>query len=193
MLGSIKYNLAHLLDFRGRDARQTFWYFVLFVYVLNIGLSMLVAIPLYVRMVSRMIAAAQTDPEAVEQIMPSMVTDMLGPIMWLGVLSGVLYLVLLGGAFTRRLHDSGLPGWWGLIPAIFQLVSLATLPSMIDAMKEFMTITPGESPLGQMQLMQQQFGLASLAGWVPVIAVIALGVRKSAVGPNRYGEAPVRF
>jgi uncharacterized membrane protein YhaH (DUF805 family) len=33
MLASIKYNLSHLLDFSGRDARQTFWYYVLFLFI----------------------------------------------------------------------------------------------------------------------------------------------------------------
>jgi hypothetical protein len=37
MLGAIKYNLSHLLDFSGRDARQTFWYYVLFLVMLDIA------------------------------------------------------------------------------------------------------------------------------------------------------------
>ena len=31
MLAAIKHNLANLFNFTGRDARQTFWYYVLFV------------------------------------------------------------------------------------------------------------------------------------------------------------------
>ena len=34
MLGAIKYNLANLTNFSGRDARQTFWYYVLFLVII---------------------------------------------------------------------------------------------------------------------------------------------------------------
>jgi len=193
MLASIKYNLRHLLDFSGRDARQTFWYFVLFLYVANMGLSLIITIPLMATMMSRIVAAAQTgDPETVDQMMPQMMGDFIGPILWLSVISGVFFVVLLSAAFTRRLHDSNLPGW-GLGVLVLYLASLARIPSMIEAMKGFMTIQTGENPIVHAQAFQQQIGLISLLGWVPMILFIIFGVRKSTDGPNRYGEAPVRF
>lgn len=194
MLGSIKYNLRHLLDFSGRDARQTFWYFVLFVYVANMGLSMIVTIPLMATMVSRMVATAQTgDPEMVDQMMPTMMGDFIGPILWLSLVSAIFFIVLLSAAFARRLHDSNLPGWWGLALLVLYLASLARIPSTIEAMKGFLAIQPGENPMVHMQAFQRQIGLSSLLGWVPMILFIILGVRKSTDGPNRYGVAPVRF
>jgi uncharacterized membrane protein YhaH (DUF805 family) len=46
MLGAIKYNLANLFNVSGRDARQTFWYYVLAIVVLHIAASMAISIPM---------------------------------------------------------------------------------------------------------------------------------------------------
>lgn len=71
MLASIKYNFRHLLDFNGRDARQTFWYFVLFVYLVTVAISMVVMIPMMASMFSQVFAAAQqnADPETMNRMM----------------------------------------------------------------------------------------------------------------------------
>ena len=45
MLGSIRYNLANILNFHGRDARPTFWYYVLFLFILQVAIGMVAAIP----------------------------------------------------------------------------------------------------------------------------------------------------
>jgi uncharacterized membrane protein YhaH (DUF805 family) len=194
MWGSIKYNFAHLLDFKGRDARQTFWYFVLFVYVLNTALTIMIAIPAYVEMMSRIFAmsASNPDPEAMQQIMPSMMGELADPMMEASVISAVVFIVLLSAAFTRRLHDSGLRGWWGLIPLAFYVFSILQMPKVFGALKEMPAPSP-EHPFAQIQSMQQEMGINSLIGWIPMIIVIALGVRKSTDGPNEFGEEPVQF
>lgn len=50
MLGAVKYNLANLANFKGRDARQTFWYYVLFLVIVQFAVSMVFTIPMYVSM-----------------------------------------------------------------------------------------------------------------------------------------------
>lgn len=119
--------------------------------------------------------------------------DMMGSIVWVSGVTAVLYILLLAAAFVRRLHDSNLAGWWGLIPAACQIFALSRIPATMDAMKGIMTVSTDPNPYAQMQGFQQQMGITSLVGWVPLIMLVVLGIRKSTDGPNRYGEAPVRF
>ncbi|MBD3814359.1 MAG: DUF805 domain-containing protein, partial [Betaproteobacteria bacterium] len=60
MLGSIKYNLANLANFNGRDARQTFWYYVLFLVVIQFGAGIIAAIPMYSQIFSSAFNGAQS-------------------------------------------------------------------------------------------------------------------------------------
>lgn len=45
MLGAVKYALSNLTNFHGRDARQTFWYWVLAVYIASFALSLVITVP----------------------------------------------------------------------------------------------------------------------------------------------------
>ena len=56
MFEAIKYNLAHLADFTGREDRPTFWWYVLFLLVLDILLGL-----------EPMIAGKSVDAEITDQ------------------------------------------------------------------------------------------------------------------------------
>jgi uncharacterized membrane protein YhaH (DUF805 family) len=43
-----------------------------------------------------------------------------------------------------------------------------------------------------MTMMQGQ-AFDALIGWLPMLIAIVIGVLKSTPGPNRYGDAPVKF
>lgn len=45
MLDAIRHGLSNLLAFAGRDARQAFWYYVLFVYIVTTAISMCISLP----------------------------------------------------------------------------------------------------------------------------------------------------
>jgi uncharacterized membrane protein YhaH (DUF805 family) len=87
----------HYFDFEGRVTRQTFWMFVLWTFIISIG----------VRIVGGMTGMF-----------------MLTPIFNLAVLLPSL------GLGARRLHDTGMSGWWqvvGLIPVIGWLIIIVML------------------------------------------------------------------
>ena len=112
MWGAIKYNLANLTNFNGRDARQTFWYYVLFLVVVQFGLGIVMAIPLYIDIFTQAFNAAQSGMGE-EQVQAMIFTDMAGYMNNQAIVSAVLSLVmvaLLLASFVRRLHDSGKPG-----------------------------------------------------------------------------------
>lgn len=196
MLGAVRHGLVHIFDPRGRDARQTFWYYVLFVVLLRVAGGMAVSIPLTVNMMRAGFQAAQrNDGEAVVQVqMMHQMTGMMQTMAGVGIVIGVVTIVLLAASLARRLHDSGLSGWLVLVPGLSYAVALAMLPVQMDRAIEVMERiqAPGSAANGPMTMMQGQ-GPIALLGWVPVLFVVIFGVLKSTDGPNRYGDEPTRF
>ena len=193
MLGSIKYNLRNLTNFSGRDARQTFWYFVLFIAILRWIAGSFFAVPMMVKMFGTMFSAIKQGarPEALQgQIngeMIAMMQDMVGVSIAIGAVSGLL----LVAALARRLHDSDLSGWWAAAPAVLYIAALGLIPAQIHQAAEILQ-TAGTKPLNPAAMIQQQ-GTLALVAWIPLIMVIVIGVRKSTPGPNRFGESSVSF
>lgn len=201
MLNAIKHGLASVLNGSGRDARQAFWYYVLFLYLVTMAVSMVFIMPI---MMQNMFAGIQQgiaqgqaqgqDPAAaqaaVQAIMVDSMSEMMPKIVWMGVATGIGMLLLLAAAFVRRLHDSGLSGLWALVPAACQAFSVAAMPSQHAAMQEAMRTANLNNPMVGMSMMRGSMGAGQLLAWVAMGVVVALGVRKSSPGPNRFGEAP---
>ena len=205
MLGSIKYNLSHLLDFSGRDARQTFWFYVLFLFVVYLAFSMVAGLLLVGSIVGPIVEIANTGASEQEmdaqvaQMMGGMMGRLMGMVIWFSIAVSAVMDMLLAAAFVRRLHDSDSSGWWALAVLASQIVSTAVMIPMIDAMQGVMAQAMDPANMAdpaRMQAMmagQSRFSLYGLVGWIGPIAVIVFGVLDSTDGPNRYGEAPVRF
>ncbi|WP_336977227.1 DUF805 domain-containing protein [Altererythrobacter fulvus] len=195
MLGSIKYNLSHLASFSGRDARQTFWYYVLFLVLVHFAISMAVSVPMVIAMMQRTFVQAQAGVEE-EIMLGAMMQDMGGWIatsVWIGVAIQLLTMALAAAAFVRRLHDSGRTGWWCALAIACGLGSVAVNISMIDEMQALFALSAADPIAFQQAAMEQRGNPLSLLGWIAPIVVIVFGVMKSTDGPNRYGEAPARF
>ena len=196
MFGSIKYNLSHLLDFTGRDARQTFWYYVLFLAVMKFAAGMAIAIPLMVNMFAQLFNAAKsgvTDQQAINDLMASQMGSWMQTTVPVSIVLGLVVMALFVAAFVRRLHDSDKPGWWVALPVVTQLIALGVSYSSLGKMQDY--VTSAMQHPGTVDALQYQRDMAglSLIGWIGYIAVIVFGVLKSTEGPNRYGDAPVRF
>lgn len=196
MLGAIKHALTNLTNGNGRDSRQTFWFWVLFIVIVRFVAGLVISIPLTAKIASAAMKMAEQgtakDPAVVQAMMTQLVTEDLPRIVWWGMGIAVLTMLLLCASLVRRLHDSDLSGWLVLIPGLIYAVLVARMPGQIDTAIEMMkTVKPG-SPPDMATMMQTQSGMA-LLGWVPVALVIWFGVRKSSEGPNRFGDAPARF
>jgi uncharacterized membrane protein YhaH (DUF805 family) len=194
MLTAIKYNLAHLTDFHGRDARPTFWYYVLFLVLVQIALSLLISVPLTGAMVGDAVVGTQQGvPEAEMQarIMGRM-AGMMRASMWLSVALTLLTTLLLVASFTRRLHDSNKPGWIAGLTALLQLAALGLTIASLDDMIA-MTSAAQAGDLSAIQGMQGKLMLQSLIGWTATIVLIVFGVWPSTPGENRYGPQPVSY
>lgn len=194
MLDAIKYNLANLLNFEGRDARQTFWYYVLFIVILRYAASMLITVPMMINLFGGIFASARqgSDQAVVQQQMASLMADSMPMLFWFAIGVGLVSALLLVAALVRRLHDSDHSGWWAVIPAVLHVTSLAALPMQMRMVQDAIGQISTRPPAGPMEMMRAQ-GAYGLLGWLPIILVIIMGVLKSTPGPNRYGETPVSF
>ncbi len=200
MLGAVKYNLTHLLDFSGRDARQTFWFYVLFVFLVNIAVGMIVTVAMIGRMMGPLIDAAQASAseEVIRAQMGAGMGAMMGSVMWYSLAATVVMILLLAASFVRRLHDSNRSGWWGLLVLAAQAAGIFVSFKMIGVMQEIMTAAmSGPTPMTpvEMQALMQGHNINAYAGvgWLAPLIVIVFGVMDSTEGPNRYGAEPVRF
>ncbi len=195
MLGSIKYNLANIFNFHGRDARPTFWYYVLFLFILQVAIGMIAAIPMYVDLVSGAVEAVKTgaSEQNMEAAMFGRMSGQMHTQMLVSVVIGAVSSVLFSAAFVRRLHDSGKPGWWlllVLVPYLASLIiSVMNFDTTIALTERMVTATDPD----QRVALQSQLYQYSLLGWIAYIPVLVFGLWKSDPGPNRYGEEPVRF
>jgi uncharacterized membrane protein YhaH (DUF805 family) len=196
MLGAVKYALSNLTNLHGRDARQTFWYWVLAVYIAAFALSLVVTIP---SMIAAMGEAFQTatrnpdNPAAIEAVMNAQMSGMISSTMWLSLATSAATLLLLAASTVRRLHDSDLSGWWALVPGGVQLAVLVLMPAQIANMTQLVAGASGTGPNLAADPYGVMFTASGLLAWLPWIALIALGVRKSSEGANRYGETSVSY
>lgn len=189
MINETKHCLKNVTNFEGRDARQTFWFYVLFLVLLQFAISMLAAIPTMASAIGSSFEAAQAgmDPERMEARIMAEMAGSLGTMMWVGIASSVAITLLFVAAFVRRLHDAGYTGWLVLVPVVIQALAMYAQVDQTAQLQEI--FASGASP-EQMQAMQLEATSNPLnyISWLGYLFVIVFGVFKSQPGPNRYGE-----
>ena len=191
MLTAIKYNLANLGNFKGREGRSSFWFYVLFLVIIQIAISFLISIAMTGPMMGDVFSAAQQG--ASEADIQRRMFDRLAGLMrvsaWTSAVLTLVMVALLFAAFARRLHDSNKPGWIAGLTALIQLAGVAIQIASIDnAVRVVMMARSGDA--AGIQEAQGALMLNGLVGWIPVILVIVFGAWPSTDGENRYGPEP---
>lgn len=193
LVGAVRHGLRNLASFSGRDPRQQFWFYALFVYALGTVAGMVTMVPLMASAFARMQRFAAEHPELTEVRSgpghysirvkgdhPELMPDMSLFFIVVAAVS-VVSVLLLAAAVTRRLHDRGMTGWWGLLPLPFLGTGLILFPRM------FSSAMLGAEPDMQM------FGLLFVNNLV-YLGLLGLLIwalcGKSDPGSNRYGPAP---
>jgi len=121
MQGAIGSGFRELLNFSGRTSRGQFWPYCGVV----LGLAFAANAALFTVVIGG--AAASDDPNT----FPSFTGLVWGVIVW-----GGAAIFLLAAAVTRRLHDTGRSGWWGLLPLPFVLAGLFLMMSFANQILE---------------------------------------------------------
>jgi uncharacterized membrane protein YhaH (DUF805 family) len=192
MLEAIKFNLAHLADFTGREDRPTFWWYVLFLVIVDIVLGIVVGGPMVIGSMSAAFHAAQSGASQ-QEIQAQMLQRMSGQIfgmVWISAAIKVLIMALSVAAFVRRLHDSNNSGWWAALAVAAQVAVFAVNYSMLGPMRDAMASAWSAGDLQAMTQQQANMRWLGLLGLIAPLIVLVFGVMKSSPGPNRYGEAP---
>lgn len=192
MLDAIKYNLTHLFDFRAREDRPTFWWYVLFLVILDIVLGLIVSGPMIVGSISAAIHAAQSgaSEDAIRAETLQQVSGQIYTMVWVSGAIKLLMIVLSVGAFVRRLHDSNNSGWWAALAIAAQVLVFAVNYTMLGTVRDTMSAAAASGEVSGLALQQSHLAWLGLLGWIAPIVIIVFGVMNSSSGPNRYGEAP---
>ncbi|MDU9007119.1 DUF805 domain-containing protein [Sedimentitalea todarodis] len=162
---SVKTCLSKYVVFSGRARRSEYWWFVLFVFLVNVGLVVIGAV------------LFGTDPETGQG------SNLLTSVFQLAIMLPML------AAGWRRLHDTGRPGWYLLLPLAF---SLATMIMLLTGVAVFSVVESGSENSEALR------GPAALIGGAGLMAMYAIQLglsivmiwwltRPSQEGTNAYG------
>ena len=192
MIEAVKHNLSNLTNFDGRDARSTFWWYVLFLLVVNFVAGMIISIPLMVSAVGSTMEAVQNgaDPGNIETVFGDEMVGKMKNQMWFSAILGIAMVLLLAASFVRRLHDSGKPGWIALIVIALYVGSVLFNVMNFDTMIESIKVASNATDPQSMMRGQGELYSYGAMGYVAYLIVIVFGVFDSNRGPNRYGEEP---
>lgn len=150
--------LEKYADFSGRAPRAEYWWFVL---------ALLVAF-IVARIIDSIVGLGH------------MVFYAYGPLATLLWLATIVPSIAVG---IRRLHDTGRPGWWILLPIVpYCLAIVIGGPAMIAGM----ATSGGAGMMAGMALA----GLFMLIGGICAIVLLVFMVLPSMPGDNRYGPNP---
>lgn len=127
----IWYNLKRLFLFSGRESRELFWPYVGAVYLATMVGGMAIFVPTFISTFARAQQFAVDHPDQatvttgpgtysiqIEGNHPELAPDFVGLLVPVAIVTAIA-AALLAAAVTRRLHDRGMSGAWGLLPLPF--------------------------------------------------------------------------
>lgn len=186
LAASLKHNLANLHRFRGRDRQGLFWpYAILVFFAVLIGLAVVTGLWVaeQIAQIQRIAAELRETGQVstgsgqyaikIENGSPVPYADMSDMAIGIAIVF-FLAAALLAAAVTRRLHDRGRSGLWGLLPIPFFLVATAMMSRGMGQ--------PEHGPLSTLLFLNNAAYVAALA----ILFLLLLGA--STPGPNRYGD-----
>jgi uncharacterized membrane protein YhaH (DUF805 family) len=188
ILAAIVYNFQNLTRFSGRDTRAQFWPHAIFLFIVQSIVSMIMMIPFIISVMTKtFLFVAQhpgkpgvpinpADQQAFSQMMQGIMTDTQSMLMTATPILTALFVILIGAAVARRLHDRGMSGYWGLMPLPFTIIGLAAMPKTLETW-------PYHPNFGLFGLLM----LNSLLHVALAILLIVLLAQRGAAGTNRFG------
>lgn len=190
---AIRFNLENLANFNGRQARSSFWPYTGAVLVLALFGMMLAMVPELMSTIGRVETFIAGNPELatvnqsagqysvqIEGSHPEFFPNVTIIFAATGVVVAAT-IALLAAAVTRRLHDRGLSGLWGLAPALLVFSGLTIITTLFGQI----TSDDGAPSVG-LFLLGFANNLLYLASLVFLLVQLA---GSSTTRPTRFGAA----
>jgi uncharacterized membrane protein YhaH (DUF805 family) len=191
-IDSIRHGFTSLTRFSGRDPAGRFWPYVGAVIALFFAAAAATMGPIMSGTFARMQTFAAEHPDQatvtegpgsysiqIHGNHPELMPDMT-PFFTVMQVGCALAVLLLAAAVTRRLHDRGRRGWWGLPPVVFLVGGLTLFPRLFGSVLHG-DMTPGAMKLFGLLFANNVLYLASL------VLLIVLLAGASQPGENRFG------
>ncbi len=192
-MNPILHNLVNLTNFSDRQTRGQFWPYALTILALMFVVNAAIFIPVLTESMERMRAFAAEHPElatvqrtatsesiSIRGRHPELMPDFGLMIVAIGALA-VAAVLLLAAAVTRRLHDRGKSGLWGLAPLVLLVSGFAIMSALF---RQF----------GQSSVDLTLFGVGFINNALYLASLVTLIiwlVGPGAPSENRYGAAPL--
>jgi uncharacterized membrane protein YhaH (DUF805 family) len=189
IVAPILYSFRNLARFSGRDRRDQFWPYAIFLFIVQNIVSMTAMIPVMHSVMSKTFYFTQqhltaggtrlrgADQKEFVQMMEGIFSDMQSLLMvTTPVLTG-LFIVFIAAAAARRLHDRGKSGFWGLMPVPLAGFGVVLMPKTFSAF-----LTHDISAYWLVALF-----LNNILYFGFLIFLIVLLAQRSEGGANRYG------
>lgn len=191
-IDSVRNGFTGLLRFSGRDSARRFWPYAGVVIALFFFATFATMGPIMAGTFVRMQAFAAEHPDQATVTQgpgsysiqihgnhPELMPDVT-PFFAVMQVGCALAVALLAAAVTRRLHDGGRRGWWGLPPVVFLTVGLTQFPRVFQSMRTG-EMTPDSLKLFGLLFANNMLYLASLG----VLVLLLSGAGRP--GENRFG------
>ncbi len=193
LFGAIGYNLANLLNFKGRATRSQFWPYVAFVFFLSFAGMGAIMLPEMAASMEQMQQFSKDHPEqatvrqgpghysiTIHGYHPELMPDF-NRVVSLTFIGVAAIILLLAAAVARRLHDRGKSGAWGLMPLPFLGFASALMPML------FAQIGQGEPDPSSFMGWFFALFINNLLYLVSLVFLVVLLCGASTKGENRYG------
>lgn len=180
---------AKYATFNGRASRPEFWKFILFVFLVYIALTVINSV-IVGPSISQEIGVSINSSGQQSQSINTKYEYGAG---WFGNVFGLIILLPWLASGWRRMHDSGRPGWYTLLPTVafavsFGIVYLTSIEVPIDR-----TGFPANAPLPDTIRVPGNIP-AFLAAWLltfaSLLTVLWWLCRPSQPDTNQYGPNP---
>jgi uncharacterized membrane protein YhaH (DUF805 family) len=191
-IDSIRNGFTGLLRFSGRDPAGRFWPYVGVVIGLFFAAAAATMGPIMNGAFARMQAFAAEHPDQatvtrgpgsysiqIHGNHPELMLDVT-PFFTVMQIGCAVAVLLLAAAVTRRLHDRGRRGWWGLVPLPFLVVGMTAFPRL------FKTTLAGEMTPDSLRVFGLMFANNLLyLGSLALLVILLAGA--SQPNANRFG------
>ncbi len=182
--------LARYADFNGRSRRSEYWLWALFMFLLNLVLT-IIQYSIMFSSAGMMHDGAMTGG-AGAAFGAAMLINLLKFVVFLGLVVPTIAVAV------RRMHDINRTGWWIVFPTVVSLIAVVVVFSVngADLFRQISELSKAGNSGDPSASLAMFFNIMRLFLWVFVptlaakVVTFVFRVTEGTKGPNRYGPDP---